>query len=302
MPSDPISGYVEFMRTRGLSATLIRRRASILRAAERVMGKPLLRAKSDDVTRLVAQGRHRGLADATLYVYTGHLRAFYEWARRAGLTSRNPTDAAARPRRPRYLPRPIANGPLGMAIETADARTRIVLMLAALAGLRAIEIARLRREDILDHVDTPVLLVHGKGDKPRTVPMSDLLVAELHRYGLPKRGPVIRRADGLPAPVSASLVSSIANRHLHDLGISDTLHSLRHYAATELYRQTKDIRMVGDILGHASPATTAIYTLWASEDAPAAMKGLAEKVLGAEDVHEPKANGEPTATESDPCR
>lgn len=300
MPRDPISTYVEFMRTRGLSPGLIRRRSAILRAAETIMGKPLLRAQPDDVTSLVGKERARGLSDATLYVYTGHLRAFYEWARRAGYTKRNPTEGAAKPRRPRYLPRPIANGPLGMAIETADERTRIILMLAALAGLRAVEIARLRREDILEHLDPPLLLVHGKGDKPRMVPMSDLLVRELRRYGLPKRGPVIRRLDRLNAPVSASLISSIANRHLHELGITDTLHSLRHYAATELYRQTKDIRMVGDILGHASPATTAIYAAWSREDAPAAMKGLADKVSGTQDVPE-QVNGEGMQTEHDPC-
>lgn len=242
------------------------------------MGVPLLRATADDITRLIAAGRKRGLADSTLYTYTGHLSAFYGWALREGISRRNPLYAAATPRRPKYLPRPIADGPLGEAISTADDRTRVILALAALGGLRACEIARLRREDVLDHMDAPMMLVHGKGDKPRVVPLSSALAGELHRYGLPRRGPVIRRLDGLYAHVSPSLVSLVANRHLHDLGIPDTLHSLRHFTGTTLYRDTKDIQLVQAILGHESPVTTVGYAAWDRGDAPAAMDRLAARL------------------------
>lgn len=254
------------------------------------MGVRLLRANSSDITRLMAHERDRGLADATLYTYAGHLSAFYGWARSQVLTRRNPVEGAAVPKRPRYLPRPIAGGPLEMAIETAEPRVRIILMLAALAGLRAVEIARLRREDVLEHIDSPRLLVQGKGNKPRAVPLSRTLAAELKRYGLPKRGPVIRRLDGKTGHVSPSLVSSTANDHLHSLGITDTLHSLRHYTGTMLYKETRDIRLVQDILGHASPATTAIYAEWSREDAPAAMERLGEKTERKDEV--PRQNGD----------
>lgn len=275
MSRDEISDYVRWMRARGLSKGLVNRRATQLRAAEQIMQCPLLRASAEDVTALVERGRRRGLADATLYVYTGHLRAFYGWAFAQGRTRRNPVIGAAVPRRPRYLPRPIAEPDLSLAMVTAEPRTRVILALAGMAGLRAIEISRLRREDVLDRNDPPLLLVQGKGDKPRAVPLARELLAELHRYGMPRRGPVIRRLDGNHGSVSPSLVSTLANCHLHDLGIPDTLHSLRHRAASELYKHTKDIRLVGDILGHASPATTAIYAAWSREDAPAAMAHLA---------------------------
>lgn len=280
MPRDPLTDYVLWMRHRGLAPGMINRRASFLRAAEKIIDGPLLRAQPADITRLVGIEKARGLSDATLYVYAGHLRAFYGWAIGHGHTRRNPVLSAATPRRPQYLPRPIADGPLGVAMLTADDRVRVILMLAALAGLRAVEIARLRREDILDHMDPPVLVVHGKGGKPRLVSLSSPLSMELHRYGLPKRGPVVRRLDGKPGHVSPSLVSSVANRHLHELGITDTLHSLRHFAGTALYRQTRDIRLVQDTLGHASPSTTALYAAWAREDAPSAMEELARKVVG----------------------
>lgn len=277
MPRDPIADYIEWARTKGLSEGLVRRRSSFLRAAERIMNRGLLQAKPQDISRLIRHERDRGLTDPTLYVYAGHLSAFYSWAKAHDRTRRNPVEGAAVPRRPRYLPRPIAGGPLEMAIETADDRTRVILMLACLAGLRAVEIARLRREDILDTADVPQLFVQGKGDKPRIVPLSSVLADELHRYGLPtKRGPVIRRLDGQAGQVSPSLISSLANRHLHALGITDTLHSLRHYAATVLYAETKDIRLVQEILGHASPAQTAQYAAWSRSDASSAMERLAD--------------------------
>lgn len=294
MPRDPINDYILWMRNKSLAAGLINRRSSFLRSAERIMGTPLLRAQPADISRLIAAERSRGLSDATLYVYAGHLRAFYGWAIGHGYTRRNPVLSAATPRRPKYLPRPIADGPLGMALMTADDRIRVILMLAALAGLRAVEISRLRREDILDHMDPPAIVVQGKGNKPRVVNLSTPLLGELRRYGMPRRGPLIRRLDGKPGHVSPSLISTLANRHLHDLGIPDTLHALRHFAGTALYRQTRDIRLVQDTLGHSSPATTALYAAWAREDAPAAMEELGRKVADleapSEGPHEP--NGE----------
>lgn len=242
------------------------------------MGVPLVKATSDDIGWLLAEDQRRGLSDATRHIYAGHLRAFYNWAMTAGLARRNPVLSAPVPRRPRYLPRPIDDDSLFVAIETAQPRVRAILTLAAFAGLRACEIARLRREDILDRAPEPRLLIHGKGDRPRAVSLSAVLMAELTRYGLPRRGPVIRRWDGLGGPVSPSLISSAANRHLHDLGIPDTLHSLRHWSATTLYRDTKDIRLVQEVLGHSSPSVTAIYAGWASKDAPSAMARVAERL------------------------
>jgi len=279
MPSDPITRYVQWMRTKGLSTSLIARRSSVLRAAEYQMGVGLLKASPEDVTRFLAAEQKRGLSDATRHIYAGHLRTFYSWAIRAGLSRRNPVIGAAVPKRPRYLPRPIADQQLHRAFTAAEPRTRLILALASMAGLRAVEIARLRREDIIDHGDEPSILVHGKGDKPRMVSLSPQLLAELLRYGMPKRGPIIRRLDDGKHPVSPSLISSVANRHLHELGISDTLHSCRHWSATSLYRDTRDIRLVQETLGHSSPAVTAIYVAYSSEKAPAAMERLGVRLL-----------------------
>jgi site-specific recombinase XerC len=60
-------------------------------------------------------------------------------------------------------------------------------------------------------------------------------------------------------PLSATRVSGLCNQHLHAVGADVTLHQLRHFFATSLYRASKDIRLTQEALGHASPATTAIY-------------------------------------------
>ena len=70
-------------------------------------------------------------------------------------------------------------------------------------------------------------------------------------------GPMFRRPDG--RPFTPDGVSEKASGHLHGLGQPHTLHTLRHRFATRLFGLSKDIRVTQEMLGHASPSTTAIY-------------------------------------------
>ncbi len=88
-----------------------------------------------------------------------------------------------------------------------------MLYLAAYQGLRAVEIAGLRRENVHDLDDPPHLVVLGKGSKERILPLQPRVLAELQAYGLPRRGPVFTMYDNLgrrtsrpitPARVSAA--------------------------------------------------------------------------------------------------
>ena len=155
---------------------------------------------------------------------------------------------------------------------------RAWLVLAAWAGLRAMELAALRREDVHEHDDPPMLVVRdGKGQKGRAVPLSRLVLDELapildaHDSAHPWLFP--SRLDHRRS-VSAGTVSNLANEHLRSLGNPDTLHSLRHRFASELYRVTLDLRLCQEMLGHASPATTAIYTAFSPTRAAAAVQEM----------------------------
>ena len=142
-------------------------------------------------------------------------------------------------------------------------------MLAGWAGLRAKEIALLRRECVLDAAATPVLLVAWdatKGHFERVVPMSGFVLGEVVPY-LPRSGWVFRRGDGGRGPNRPSRVSHLAADYLHGAGIPATLHQLRHWFGTEVYRLTKDLRLVQELLGHQDPATTAGYAAIVQADA-----------------------------------
>jgi integrase/recombinase XerC len=194
--------------------------------------------------------------------YVNHARKFYDWCVAEGILPVNPARGLPVPRAPRLMPRPISEERLFYALSTATPRVRPWLVLAAWCGLRACEIAGLRRENVLDRASPPTLIVaHDatKGTSERTVPLSSFVLAELRTAGLPGSGFVFRRRDGLRGPNKAWTVSHECNDHLHASGIPETLHQLRHRFGTQAYRQKHDVLMVGRLMGHKDPRSTAGY-------------------------------------------
>ena len=123
--------------------------------------------------------------------------------------------------------------------------------LAARAGLRRGEIARVQRDDVTRDLVGWSLLVHGKGGRERLVPLvGDLAVMLRERPD----GFIFPGDDGghLSAPRVGELVSEV-------LPSGWTCHTLRHYFATNAYRATHDLLVVQRLLGHAKPETTAGY-------------------------------------------
>jgi integrase/recombinase XerD len=135
---------------------------------------------------------------------------------------------------------------------------RLWLVLAAFAGLRASEIAGLRREDVRDDADLPHLLVRGKGGRERVVPLGPNPLGELLAFGLPRRGPLFRQPSG--RPVTGKYVSQSCNRWLHRLGIRESIHKGRHRFATQVLDHGAHLRDLQELLGHETLAATAAYT------------------------------------------
>ena len=128
----------------------------------------------------------------------------------------------------------------------------------AYAGLRAKEIAGLRRQDILEHLDPPVLIVSApKGNKERTLPLHPSTWGSLRQMGMPRSGYLFAYANG--KQWAAWKVSHVVNEHLHSLGIDATCHKLRHHFGTHVYANSLDLRLTQELLGHSSPTTTAGY-------------------------------------------
>jgi integrase len=156
----------------------------------------------------------------------------------------------------------------------------MMLVLAGWEGLRAMELAGLDRADVLDLAVPPVMLIRGKGGRERVVPLSPIVLAELDRYGLPRDGPVFPRRDGQPGTNSATRISNIVSTYLHEAGLPFTLHQCRHRFGTEMYRNSRDLRMVQEMMGHAGPTTTSGYVAFSPRTAWEAVQRITGQLDG----------------------
>lgn len=270
----PISAHLSWLAQRGASAETIATRRRALSRISTQLPVPLIGAAPED---LAAWRAALTVAPGSVAQYVSHVSAFYEWAVAAGLRESNPAAGLPVPQLRRRLPRPISEEDLMTALASAPDRVRPWLVLAGWAGLRAKEIAYLRREDVRDRARPPVLLVSetaAKGRRERAVPLSSFVSSELHTAGMPGRGWVFRRMDGRPGPNNPWLISHLANETLHRAGIDASLHQLRHRFGTMIYRAGHDLRAVQELLGHVSPATTAGYAAYDRAEAAAAVEGL----------------------------
>ena len=221
------------------------------------------------------------VADATVACYMSSVRGFYAWMAAEGLRDDDPAAKIPVPVTPRRLPRPISEQDLMRALDAAPDRIRLMLVLMGWGGLRCKEIANLRRENIRDTAENPVVvIVHGasKGRKERAIPMNDFVVAEVRdaRPPLPRTGYVFPRHDaatavfygnqhrpgwggGRAGPLSPWMVSRLIGEHLHGLGIAATAHMCRHRYGTQAYAVSEDLIAVRDLMGHAHISTTSGY-------------------------------------------
>jgi integrase/recombinase XerC len=142
-------------------------------------------------------------------------------------------------------------------------------LLAAYAGLRAIEISRLDREHVTEYT---VTVVSGKGDQPGIVPTHPRVWAAVR--DLPP-GPVARSRLG--RRLSERTISARFGVHCRDvLGLPHgvSLHPMRHWAGTELQRGNGDVRVTQEFLRHASLSSTMIYTAVSDRHLRAAVMAL----------------------------
>jgi integrase/recombinase XerC len=218
--------------------------------------------------------RSRGLSRGTLARRAASLRTFTAWARRTGLANSDPGALLASPRSHRTLPPVLSIDEATQLVTIAEAdtspvaaRDRVVVELLYATGIRVSELVGLD----IDDVDRTRLVVRvmGKGAKQRTVPYGLAAQRALARW-LPAGRAALARADSGPALLlgvrGGRLDARTARRIVHSRagavpGAPDIgPHGLRHSAATHLLDGGADLRVVQELLGHASLATTQIYT------------------------------------------
>ncbi len=236
------------------------------------------------VDRLAIRGfmghlTRRGLGKRTVGRTLSAVRSFYRFLHRNEIVEANPARSMQSPKRDKYLPAYLDRAQIDLLFQMAEARAwegrftdvrnLAILELFYSTGLRLSELAGVNR-DMLDLVSQQ-LKVRGKGRKERIVPIGDHAQLALRNYEAKRDelartlGKVDRTAFFLSRTgtrIGVRAVQLVVGKFLkeidEDAGLS--VHSLRHTFATHLLDAGADLRAVQELLGHASIATTQIYT------------------------------------------
>jgi integrase/recombinase XerC len=217
--------------------------------------------------------RNRGVARTTLARRSASLRTFTAWARRTG---RSPVDAGAllaSPRAHRTLP-PVLDAAEAAAVMTSGEedtplgrRDRALVELLYATGIRVSELVGLDLDDLDRH--RRVVTVLGKGSKQRTVPYGLAAEHALDLWLAAGRPELVTASSGAALflgargrRIDARTVREVVHRRVSAVEGAPDLgpHGLRHSAATHLLEGGADLRTVQELLGHASLATTQLYT------------------------------------------
>ena len=233
--------------------------------------------EATDVRAFMAMRRADDIAGRSLMRALAGLRSFGRYLEREGKGKVGALSAIRAPKVAKSLPKPIqmaAAKRLADADERAGeerdpwiwARDAAVMALLYGSGLRISEALGLNRRDVPKPGEGDVLIVTGKGNKTRMVPvLQNVLVliadyAAICPHPLEQSGPMFVGARG--GPLSPRIIQLTMERLRGALGLPDsaTPHALRHSFATHLLSRGGDLRAIQELLGHASLSTTQIYT------------------------------------------
>ncbi len=246
----PLSEWEKTLRARSLSPETIRTRLQHVRTTARGLECAPSKVTPEMLLEYVSK---KPWQSETRHSYYASLKQFFAWYSRI-YRYENPALVLPTVKRGSPMPRPIPDNLLAEALAGCTPRHRLALELAALAGLRSGEVARVNAGDITEDLLGYSLVVHGKGNKQRVVPITDGLAAAIRDLAEPGTGWVFPGADG----------GHVTPRWISKLGASLlpspwTMHTLRHRFGTHAYAGDRDLVAVQRLLGHASVSTTQRY-------------------------------------------
>ncbi|MCA1529490.1 tyrosine recombinase XerC [Bradyrhizobium yuanmingense] len=244
---------------------------------ERVTLERFAALEATDVRAFMAMRRADDIAGRSLMRALAGLRSFGRFLEREGKGKVGALSAIRAPKVAKSLPKPL---PMASAKRLADAderageeretwilaRDAAVMALLYGSGLRISEALGLKRREVPRPGEGDVLVVTGKGNKTRMVPVLQNVLALVQEYvamcpyPLPADGPIFVGARG--GPLSPRIIQLAMERLRGALGLPDsaTPHALRHSFATHLLSRGGDLRAIQELLGHSSLSTTQVYT------------------------------------------
>ena len=227
------------------------------------------------VAEFLATLRESGLAASSAARTLVAVRGLHKFSHREGAVSRDVAHEVHPPTPPRRLPKALPIDDVLRLLDThtgqepRDLRDRALLELLYSTGARISEVVGLDLDDV-DH-DERTALLDGKGGKQRLVPVGRPALEALNAYLVRARPGLAGKGRGTPAVflnarggrLSRQTAWQVLKTAAERAGITATVspHTLRHSFATHLLEGGADVRVVQELLGHASVTTTQVYTL-----------------------------------------
>ena len=271
-PPSALERYLSSLRTgRRLAANTLSaysRDGALLAAL--AQGRALEAIDSRDIRRFIATLHSRGQSPRSLARILSSWRGLFEWLARRREVATNPCTGVRAPKAPRHLPEVLSPDEAVRLVSVEDSspmgrRDRALFELAYSCGLRVSELTGLD----LDSVDTRTgeVRVTGKGSKTRIVPVGAPALEALAAW-LPARAELAKPAEGAlfvgksgrrlaPREVQRRIKRWAAQAGLE---VDVHPHMLRHSFASHVLQSSGDLRAVQEMLGHASIASTQVYT------------------------------------------
>ena len=228
--------------------------------------------KISDFRSFLSYLRNNDISSTSIARIISSLKSFFNYLLNTNLIKSTVVQSLRTPKQKKSLPRPISSE---LAIETIKhaqdmekekwigLRNKSILMLLYGCGLRISEALNLNFEDINEN---DYLIIKGKGNKERMVPLMDYVKNDIENYihecpkNFMKDDPLFvgKRLDRL----SPRIIQYVLEKIRHNLSLPETAtpHALRHSFATHLLNSGGDLRTIQELLGHSSLSTTQKYT------------------------------------------
>lgn len=243
-----IEGWTDTLKAAGLSAQTIKsRRYKMVHLAALLMPSGPEDVTTEQIVQTFARQQWK---PETRKAYRNTISSFFRWLHKSGRRSDDPSLDVPRVKKPHAHPRPCPDRYIAAAMEMATSSERLMIRLGAECGLRRGEIALVHSDDVVADSAGRSLIVRGKGDKQRIVPLPDdlaCIIMDARGYLFPGR---------FGGHVEESYIGDHISRLLPD---GYAAHTLRHRFATTAYAATHDLFVVAELLGHESVETTEHY-------------------------------------------
>jgi len=229
-----------------------------------------------DLTNYLSWLKEQGLAPSSISRHIVSLRMFFKFLQLESAIVDNPAELLATPKMWRRVPFVLSVAQIDRFLDAPQPgdplwkRDRAILELMYATGCRVSEVCDMLLANV--HLSEFYCLAEGKGSKQRMVPLGARAIDVIHKYLNQERPALSKRVGESEAPwlilsrsgqrLRREAIWELVKRYVKRVGISDeaTPHTLRHSFATHLLAGGADLRLIQEMLGHASIQTTQIYT------------------------------------------